>query len=186
MKNARSVVVFGITALALLAGVGLVAAQDHLDRPAPEFVGSTWLNTPKNAPLALGSRKGKVTIVHFWTFGCINCKRNLPAYGRWQKQFEKRDVAVVGVHTPEFDWERDPANVAREAGKLGVTHPILLDKKGENWNRWQQQYWPTVYLIDKRGRVRYVWAGELEHGGMGGEAKMARLVEALLREKVGG
>ena len=65
---------------------------------------------------------------------------------------------------------------------LGVTHPVLLDNKGENWNRWRQQYWPTVYLIDRRGRIRYVWEGELESGGANGEVKMARLVETLLRE----
>jgi hypothetical protein len=90
---------------------------------------------------------------------------------------------LVGVHTPEFDGERSERNVARALRDLGVTHPVLLDNKGENWNRWRQQYWPTVYLIDKRGRVRHKWEGELEYNRAGGEAKMGRLIEALLKEK---
>ena len=91
-------------------------------------------------------------------------------------------MAFVGVHTPESDHERKTNSVARAAGRHGITYPVLLDNRNENWNRWRQQYWPTVYLIDRRGRIRYVWEGELESGGANGEAKMARLAETLLRE----
>jgi peptide-methionine (R)-S-oxide reductase len=130
----------------------------------------------------LASRQGKVTLVQFWTFGCSNCQANLPSYARLQKRFEKQDVAIIGVHTPEFDHERDSKNVARRVRELGITYPILIDSKSENWRRWNQRYWPTIYLIDKSGRARYSWVGELEHKGAGGEAKIARLVENLLRE----
>jgi len=149
---------------------------------APELVGTGWLNTPNNQPLTLASRRGKVTIVQFWTFGCINCRNNLTAYARWDKQFAARGVEVIGVHTPESDYERKAENVAREVKSLGVAYPVLLDAKGENWRRWGQQYWPTVYLIDKAGRARFVWIGELEHRNADGEKKMAALVETLLRE----
>jgi len=91
-------------------------------------------------------------------------------------------VAIIGVHTPETPWERSAANVTREIHRLGITYPVLLDPKSANWNRWGQQYWPTVYLIDKHGRVRYRWSGELEYDQAGGEATMARLVNQLLRE----
>ena len=87
------------------------------------------------------------------------------------------------MHTPETEAEKVTANVARQVKKLGVTYPVLIDGKGVNWNRWGQRYWPTVYLIDKWGRVCYRWEGELEYGGAGGEAKMARLIETLLKEK---
>ena len=80
---------------------------------APELTGDSWLNVPKGTKLSLASRKGKVTIVHFWTFGCINCKRNLAAYDRWWKRFADKGVVVIGVHTPETAAERDPANVAK-------------------------------------------------------------------------
>jgi hypothetical protein len=91
-------------------------------------------------------------------------------------------VAIIGVHTPETPWERQPANVTREIRRLGITYPVLLDPNGANWNRWGQHYWPTVYLIDKHGRVRYRWEGELEYDRAGGEAIMARLVSQLLKE----
>ena len=90
---------------------------------------------------------------------------------------------IIGVHTPETPGERVTSNVARRVKELGITYPILLDNQGTNWNRWGQQFWPTVYLIDKLGHVRYRWEGELEFEHAGGEAKMARLIEDLLQEK---
>jgi hypothetical protein len=86
------------------------------------------------------------------------------------------------VHTPETPEERKSANVTREIRRLGITYPVLLDPKGENWHRWGQRFWPTVYLIDKHGRVRYRWDGELEWQNAGGETKMARLADELLKE----
>jgi hypothetical protein len=91
-------------------------------------------------------------------------------------------VAIIGVHTPETPWERQTANVTREIQSLGITYPVLLDPSGANWSRWGQHYWPTVYLIDKHGRVRYRWEGELEYNHAGGEATLARLVNQLLKE----
>lgn len=90
---------------------------------------------------------------------------------------------LIGVHTPETDEEKRESNVARHVKKLGITYPVLLDAKAENWSRWGQQYWPTVYLIDRRGHVRYRWAGELEYQGAGGEAIMAKHIEELLNER---
>ncbi|MBV9866546.1 MAG: peptide-methionine (R)-S-oxide reductase MsrB [Abitibacteriaceae bacterium] len=160
-------------------------AQNPLYKPAPELVGGPWLNTPDGAPIKWSDRKGKVTIVHFWTFACINCKHNLPSYAKWAKLFADKDVTVIGIHTPETDYERDPKNVAQAVKDLGITYPVLLDRTGDNWHRWHQQYWPTVYLIDKTGRVRYGWEGELEYNHMGGEAKLTRLVQQLLNEPAG-
>ena len=89
---------------------------------------------------------------------------------------------IIGVHTPETEEEKVTANVVREVKRLGITYPILLDQRGVNWSRWGQQLWPTVYLIDRQGRVRYRWEGELEYEHAGGEAIMGRLVEQLLSE----
>ena len=108
--------------------------------------------------------------------------RNLPSYGRWQKRFAKQGVEIIGIHTPETDEEKIPANVEREVKRRGITYPILIDTDGANWKRWNQEYWPTVYLIDKKGRVRYQWEGELEWQGAGGEEKMAVRIEDLLKE----
>jgi thiol-disulfide isomerase/thioredoxin len=176
---------FRVGAAAAVLTVAVPAfAQNPIsvDAAAPELVGTSWLNTPKNTPIKLAGRKGKVTVVEFWTFGCINCQRNLPIYARWHKQFADKDVAIIGVHTPETASERVADNVSRRVRELGITYPILLDQQGTNWNRWQQRFWPTVYLIDKKGRVRYRWEGELEYNRAGGEAKMAQRIDDLLRE----
>jgi thiol-disulfide isomerase/thioredoxin len=151
---------------------------------APELVGGPWLNTPDSNPIPLDSRRGKVTIVHFWTFGCINCKHNLPSYARWQKQFAEKGIVLIGVHTPETEEEHVTANVIRRVKQLGIEYPVLLDQEGTNWRRWQQRFWPTVYLIDKKGRIRFQWIGELNYGKGDGEATMAEFVEELLKEPI--
>ncbi|MGE5735910.1 MAG: redoxin domain-containing protein [Acidobacteriota bacterium] len=140
------------------------------------------MNVPKGTNVSLASRKGKVTIVHFWTFGCINCKRNLPYYREWQKRFAGRGLEIIGVHTPETDEERDPKNVAKKVKEYEITYPVLIDQQAENWKIWQQRYWPTVYLVDKQGRVRFAWEGELEYQNAGGNAKLIGYIEALLSE----
>ena len=155
-----------------------------LNHTAPELVGGPWLNTPGDQPVSLASRRGKVTIVHFWTYGCYNCQNNLAAYARWYQQFAGRDVVIVGIHTPETSSERVGANVVRHVKDFKIEYPVLFDQSETNWRRWQQRYWPTVYLIDRKGKVRFRWIGELNYGGKQGEARMAKLVEDLLREPV--
>jgi thiol-disulfide isomerase/thioredoxin len=177
--------------VALLAALGafsllvpsLLAAESArlaLGGPAPELTGDAWLNLPTGTGPTLASRKGRVTIVHFWTYGCINCRRNLPIYDRWQQRYTGRGALVIGIHTPETDAETKPANVVRKVKELGITYPVLLDARRYNWNRWRQHAWPTVYLVDKQGRARYLAEGEL--GSKGGEGKMSQLIESLLRE----
>jgi hypothetical protein len=92
-------------------------------------------------------------------------------------------VELIGVHTPETAAERVTANVEKKVKELGITYPVLIDQAGENWKRWGQVYWPTVYLIDRRGRVRYRWVGELAWQGANGEAAMAARIELLLKER---
>lgn len=154
-----------------------------LNLPAPKLDGRTedWLNTGGKR---LEFERGRVYVVEFWTFGCINCLRNLPAYGRWQQRFAKQKLTIIGVHTPETEEEKNADNVREKVRKLGITYPVLLDQDQVNWQRWQQQIWPAVYLVDKRGHVRFRWLGELEWERAGGEAKMARSIERLLAEPV--
>ena len=101
----------GAAATSMLAGE---SAQSSGGIAAPELIGDSWLNVPAGSKLSLASRKGKVTVVHFWTFGCINCQHNLPAYARWQKRFAAKGVLVIGIHSPETAAERDSANVAKK------------------------------------------------------------------------
>ena len=165
-----------------LAAAGQTGSTQPGGVPAPELVGNAWLNLTNGGRLSLASRKGKVTVVHFWTFDCINCKHNLPFYAQWRRRFAAQGLELIGIHTPETAAERDPANVARKVRELGIGYPVLLDPDRANWDRWQQRYWPAIYLIDKQGRVRYCWEGELEYQDSDGNSKMTHLIESLLRE----
>ena len=165
------------TALLLSPGAKGAATQSQ-SRPAPEITGTRWFNTPSGKPLSLAGRRGKVTVVEFWTFDCSNCRVNLPAYERWEQKFASQGVEVIGVHTPETDAERNPKNVERFVRDHGITYPVVVDEGGANWNRWNQRFWPTVYIVDKEGRVRSTYIGELHEN----EAKATRDIETLLRE----
>ena len=148
--------------------------------PAPEFPkGATWL---QKEPLAIGSLRGQVVVLHFWTFGCINCRHNYPVYKRWQEQYAGKDVKLIGVHTPELDSEANVASVQREVGKNGLTFPIVIDNDHRIWKSWDDQYWPSINLIDKRGRVRYHWDGELHLDTTEGR-QFASHIDELLAEK---
>ena len=150
---------------------------------APELVGSQWLNTPGNQPITLASRRGKVTIVEFYATTCSNCIANFSAYNNWHDQLKSQGVEVIGVHTPETSYERDPKNVASQAKKYGINYPILIDANSRNWNNYNQKYWPTIYVVDKAGVIRSKWEGELESGGGKGTAKITAKVQQLLAEK---
>lgn len=149
---------------------------------APELVSGQWINVPAGERISLAARRGKVTVVHFWTFGCINCKHNLAAYNNWHSQFAARGVEVIGIHTPEFDTERVPANIERAMRQFAIAYPVLIDNDHENWRRWHQQFWPAIYLVDKHGRIRFRWEGELNFQNSGGESKLSGLIETLLGE----
>lgn len=180
---ASALVIGGLSMLLLMPKSAMADQNPIVDnRLAPELVGGTWLNTDGN-PIKLASRRGKVTIVEFWTLGCINCKHNLPIYNRWNAEFASKKVTIIGVHTPETVEERSTRSVIKAVHRWGITYPVLVDTAGENWNRWDQQFWPTLYLIDKQGRIRYRWEGELEYDNANGTAKVSQLVEKLLREK---
>lgn len=187
MKSSRFAARYGIALLPLSALPSVALPQRQFDTgnvKPPELVGTDWINTPDGKPITLASRKGKVTVVEFWTFGCINCQRNLPVYARWQKTFQKKSVEIIGIHTPETEEEKNPDNVRKSVKRLNITYPILLDTKGENWKGWAQQWWPTVWLVDKNGKVRYRWQGELAWKGADGERIMARKIQELLDERV--
>lgn len=149
---------------------------------APALKGSDWINVPAADVGRVSSFKGRVTVLHFWTFDCINCKHNLPAYAKWAAAYKPAEVQVIGVHTPELEVERDPANVRDAVKGLGITYPVLIDGDGANWNRYHQEYWPTVYVIDRKGEVRYHWVGELGYNGKDGYAEVTRVIEALRKE----
>jgi peroxiredoxin len=138
-----------------------------------------WINSPR---LKLSELRGQVVVLHFWTFGCINCAHNYPAYKAWQEKYAKKRVTIIGVHTPETARERDLTSIRKSAEKNGLKYPIVVDKDGKTWAAWGNRWWPSTCLIDKQGFVRYRWDGELNWKGTKGEAVMRKKIEQLLAE----
>jgi cytochrome c biogenesis protein CcdA/thiol-disulfide isomerase/thioredoxin len=142
---------------------------------APDFTGIvSWLNTPGNQPLSLAQLKGKVVLVDFWTYSCINCQRALPHVEGWYNDYKKDGLVVVGVSTPEFAFEHVVSNVRSAAGNLGVDYPIAIDNNYGTWDAYNNEYWPADYLIDPTGEVRAYDFGE------GGYATMESNIRSLL------
>ena len=154
-----------------------------LGRPAfnaPELVDSgDWLNS---APLTIKALAGKVVVVHFYAFGCSNCINNYPVYLDWQERFRDKDVVILGIHTPETAAEQESAAVKAKADRAGFQFPVLIDGTKANWNAWGNSMWPSVYLVDKRGDLRYFWPGELKWQGATGDQWMRERIEELLAE----
>jgi thiol-disulfide isomerase/thioredoxin len=146
--------------------------------PEPAAI-ARWINSN---PLTLEGQRGKVVVLHFWTFGCINCRHNLPYYNQWRKDFPEEQLEIVGVHTPETDGEADEENVVAQVKQLGVTYPVAIDNDRATWQAYKNRFWPAIYLIDKSGRVRYRWDGELEYKDAGGDRKLRSYIKKLLAE----
>ncbi|MEX0939269.1 MAG: redoxin domain-containing protein [Pirellulales bacterium] len=148
---------------------------------APRLQGDgPWIN---GSPLRQGDIRGQVVALHFYAFACINCQRNLPWYRGWWRDFQDEGLVVLGIHTPEINEERDVAKVRREAAQAELSSPILIDNDKQNWDAWGNSMWPSVYLIDKQGYVRYWWYGELNWQGAEGEKLLRQRLGELLAEK---
>lgn len=126
---------------------------------ASDFTGAThWLNTP--APIRLSDLKGKVVLVDFWTYTCINCIRTLPHVVEWNQKYKDKGLVIVGIHTPEFEFEKDTKNVESAIKQFGIKYPVGQDNNYEVWNAYANHYWPAKYLIDQDGIIRYTHFGE--------------------------
>jgi cytochrome c biogenesis protein CcdA/thiol-disulfide isomerase/thioredoxin len=142
--------------------------------PAPDFVGiSHWLNT---APLSLQDLRGKVVLIDFLTYSCINCVRTLPHLTTWYEHYKNNGLVIVGVHTPEFAFERETQNVANAIQQFGITYPVAQDNDYQTWQNYHNLYWPAEYLIDAKGHIRRT------HFGEGHYDEMEEAIRALLKE----
>ncbi|MNB58948.1 Thiol-disulfide oxidoreductase YkuV [compost metagenome] len=140
----------------------------------PSLAGAVqWLNSPEPSAEAL---RGKVVLVDFWTYDCINCQHTLPYVKDWAKKYEKDGLVVIGVHTPEYGYERIIENVKDQVKKLGITYPVAIDNNYAIWRNFDNQYWPAHYLIDAKGQVRY------SHFGEGRYEAQEQMIQQLLEE----
>ena len=144
--------------------------------PAPQIAGiQSWLNTPQNHPLTLAQLRGKVVLVNFWTFSCINCQRTLPFIKAWYAAYHSSGLEIIAVHTPEFSYEHELGNVRDAVNSDGITYPVALDNASATWQNYHNSYWPAEYLLDAQGVIRHLVTGE------GGYTDGERLIRVLLR-----
>jgi thiol-disulfide isomerase/thioredoxin len=142
--------------------------------PAPELqVGGEWLNTQ---PLQLAELKGKVVLVDFWTYSCINCQRTLPYLRLWYEKYKDSGLVIIGVHSPEFEFEKDVENVQNAIKDFDIRYPVMQDNQFQTWSAYRNRYWPAKYLIDKDGSIRYTHFGEGEYD------ETERMIQKLLEE----
>lgn len=166
---------------AVVLGLGCMGAVAQ--QKAPSAIGTYplsglsgatgWLNSK---PLTAKELKGKVVLVDFWDYSCINCIRAVPYVRAWAEKYKASGLVVIGVHTPEFDFEKQQANVQKAALRFGITYPVALDSDYKIWNAFHNQYWPAHYLIDATGKVRF------EHFGEGGYEESEQQIQQLLKE----
>jgi thiol-disulfide isomerase/thioredoxin len=141
---------------------------------ASEFAGiSQWVNS---APLTLASLRGKVVVVDFWTLGCYNCRNTLPYVTGWYQKYKDQGLVVIGVHTPEFAYERDTANVKTAIVQHQIGYPVAQDNEYATWNAYRNRYWPAAYFVDAQGRIRHIQIGE------GGYEQAEQVIQQLLSE----
>jgi cytochrome c biogenesis protein CcdA/thiol-disulfide isomerase/thioredoxin len=144
---------------------------------APEIQGTQrWFNTPGGRPLSLRSLRGRVVLIDFWTYSCINCLRTLPELKAWDRAYRDAGLTIIGMHSPEFPFERDAGNVEQAIARNGLRYPVAQDNRFATWSAYGNQYWPAKYLIDSRGRVRYTHFGEGEY------ETIERAIRSLLAE----
>ncbi len=158
----------------LICGVAVIASGAGDEGPMPDLDGAVaWLNS---APLSSKSLRGKVVLVNFWTYSCINSLRELPYMQAWAAKYKDAGLMVIGVHAPEFGFEKDAANVKHAVSDLKVAYPIPIDSNHSIWSAFRNEYWPADYFVDAKGRIRY------HHFGEGEYEKSERVIQTLLRE----
>lgn len=129
--------------------------------PAPELTNTTWLNT--DSPLRLADLREKVVALEMWTFGCINCQHVMPSLKQWDQTYRDQGLVIIGNHFPEFSFEQDLTNLQNAVAENEIKYAVAQDNDGATWKAYKNQYWPALYLIDKKGHIRYVHIGEGEY-----------------------
>jgi thiol-disulfide isomerase/thioredoxin len=182
MIQSRRTVLTTVAGLAAAALAAPVLAGDNRNflrgadarASAPNFVGiERWFNS---APLSIGDLRGRVVLVDFWTYGCYNCVNTLPYVTRLYETYKDKGFVVVGIHTPEFPFERSAGNVQTALKRHGINYPVAQDNESATWNAWRNQYWPAQYIVDQRGNVVFSHAGEGQYDEI--ERTVRRLLNA--------
>ena len=169
-----SIYATGLTKL-LLSPFGSTAEYKSSESAVgPELAAGDWINSD---PLKLKDLRGRVVLIEFWTFGCINCRNTLPFIKGWHDRYRDQGLIVIGVHSPEFDEEREVENLRRAVASLAIRYPVVTDNDYQTWKAYDVEAWPTTFLLDKQGRIRW------KHVGEGDYDEAERQIQKLLTEK---
>ncbi len=167
---------------AALAAIVLTGGSRGNERIAPELIaGGQWLNS---APLKLAALRGKVVIVNIWVHSCINCHNSLPTLKKWYAAYKDAGLEIIGVHTPEFESDKDLAGLKSSLVSDGVTWPVMQDNQNATWQAYNNRFWPAFYLIDKKGVIRESHDGEISSRYPDAIAPLESTLKKLLAEKV--
>jgi peptide-methionine (R)-S-oxide reductase len=176
-----SVAAIGFSALARRWGfdsppkdVSSASPNENPNKTAPEIATGTWINSE---PQTLQSLRGRVVLIQFWTFGCYNCRNTLPSIKAWDARYRDQGLTVIGVHSPEFDGEKNIETVRKQVAELGIGYPVVTDNEFLSWKAYGVEAWPTVFVIDKSGQMRF------KHIGEGAYGETERIIKQLLSEK---
>ena len=168
----RRLLVLGALLLPVLVFAGTAGGQAlRLGQSAPEVTGEPWINS---GPLSMQGLRGRVVLVEFWTYGCVNCANVVPQLKAWHEKYGPDGLVVVAVHSPEFPWEKRHDKVVAATQRFGIRYPVVQDNDFAIWNRWGVRAWPTLLLVDRKGVVRYRHIGEGDYDET--EAAIRRLL----------
>jgi thiol-disulfide isomerase/thioredoxin len=166
--------VTGLTKLMLNSFGGSAEYKSSESVTAPELAAGEWINSE---PLKLSDLRGRVVLIEFWTFGCYNCRNTLPFVKSWDDRYRAKGLTVIGVHSPEFDEERKVENLREAVASLGIGYAVATDNDYQTWKTYKVEAWPTFFLLDKQGRIRWMHVGE------GNYDQAERQIQKLLAEK---
>jgi thiol-disulfide isomerase/thioredoxin len=162
----------------LTSGGGMIPSRTLVTESkgplAPEISGGQWINSQ---PLTLKDLRGRVVLIEFWTFACYNCRNTLPSVKTWDARYREKGLTIIGVHTPELDLERNIDNLRREIAALAINYPVVTDNDYTTWKAYKVEAWPTLFVLDKRGRARWTHVGE------GAYAETEEVIKRLLAEE---
>jgi thiol-disulfide isomerase/thioredoxin len=173
-RGPLGVLSYAVTRVRQANGGSATVVSEARAAVAPEFAPGDWINSE---PLTLKSLRGRVVLVEFWTFGCYNCRNTLPAIREWDARYREKGLTIVGVHSPEFDDEKKLENVRREVAELGIHYPVVTDNEYATWRAYDVAAWPTIFVLDKSGRTRWMHVGE------GAYDQTDQVIQKLLMER---
>ena len=171
---AASVYVTGLSKTLLMPFFSSTEFKSSESAMAPDLSTGEWINSE---PLTLQNLRGRVVLIDFWTFGCINCRNTLPSIKGWHDRYRDKGLTIIGVHSPEFDEEKNVDNLRRAVASLKITYPVVTDNDYQTWKSYNVEAWPTIFLLDKQGRIRW------RHVGEGKYAEAEQMIQKLLAEE---